>query len=206
MKNPSHIKNQKKNHPKAGSTITVEPIRDLKNIEAIKQYLESRPRDYLLFIMGINNGLRAGDLLQLRAGSFRNVREGDTIPIKEQKTGKPQEIVINKPIKKALVKYFDQLKPEDNQFLFKSRKGDNKPTTVSNVNLLVKKWCKAVNLKGNYGSHTLRKTFGYILRRKYGIGWEIISRRFNHSSPAVTRRYLGIQDDEVNDILVRCPI
>jgi len=70
----------------------------------------------------------------------------------------------------------------------------------------VKKWCKAVNLKGNYGSHTLRKTFGYILRRKYGIGWEIISRRFNHSSPAVTRRYLGIQDDEVNNILVRCPI
>jgi integrase len=156
--------------------------------------------------MGINNGLRAGDLLQLRAGPYRNVREGDTIPIKEQKTGKPQEIVINKPIKKALVKYFDQLKPEDDQFLFKSRKGDNKPTTVSNVNLLVKKWCKAVNLKGNYGSHTLRKTFGYILRREYGIGWEIISRRFNHSSPAVTRRYLGIQDDEVNDILVRCPI
>jgi len=104
MKNPSHIKNQKKNHPKAGSTITVEPIRDLKDIEAIKQYLESRPRDYLLFIMGINNGLRAGDLLQLRAGPYKNVREGDTIPIKEQNLK-----MINFYLKAAKVKINQRL-------------------------------------------------------------------------------------------------
>ncbi len=204
--NPKYRSNQERNHPKEGSKIMVDPIRSLEDIEAIKQLLDSKPRDYLLFVLGINNGLRAGDLLKLRAGSFRNVREGDTIPIKEQKTGKSQEIVINKPVKKALEKFFAELKPDDDAYLFKSRKGDNQPMTVSNVNLLVKKWCRAINLKGNYGSHTLRKTFGYILRRKYGIAWEVLSLRYNHSSPSVTRSYLGIQDDEVNGVLLRCTI
>lgn len=206
MKNAAHVANQRNNHPKAGSRIAVEPIRRLEDINAIKALLDGQPRDYLLFVMGINNGLRAGDLLRLRAGPFRNVRVGDKVPIREQKTGKPQEIVINKPIKKALVKYFAALEPDDEDHLFKSRKGGNQPITVSNANLLVKKWCRAINLRGNFGSHTLRKTFGYILRRKYGVDWEILARRYNHSSPAVTRVYLGIQDDEVNNILVRCPI
>ena len=198
--------NQSKNHPTKGSSIVVEPIREIEDIEAIKQLLESKPRDFLLFVMGINNGLRVGDLLQLRAGPFRNVKIGDTVPVREQKTGKPQEIVINKPIKKALQKYFGHFKPDDEDYLFKSRKGKNKPITVSNANMLVKKWTKAINLEGNYGTHSLRKTFGYILRRKYGVGWEILSKRYNHSSPSVTRSYLGIQDEEVNKILVQCTI
>lgn len=198
--------NQANNHPPKGSKIVVDPIRNLEDIEAIKQLLESKPRDYLLFVMGINNGLRAGDLLQLKAEPFRNAKIGDTIPVREQKTGKPQEIVINKPLKKALAKYFTLIQPKDDDYLFKSRKGDNKAMTVSNANMLVKQWTKAINLEGNYGTHTLRKTFGYILRRKYGVGWEILARRYNHSSPSVTRSYLGIQDDEVNNILVRCPI
>ena len=198
--------NQANNHPAKGSSIVVEPIRKLEDIEAIKQLLESKPRDFLLFVMGINNGLRVGDILQLKAGPFRNVKEGDTVPVKEQKTGKPQEIVINKPLKKALVSYFNQIQPDDEDYLFKSRKGENKPITVSNANMLVKKWTRAINLKGNYGTHSLRKTFGYILRRKYGVGWEILAKRFNHSSPSVTRAYLGIQDDEVKNILVSCTI
>jgi integrase len=206
LNNPRHKQNQRNNHPKRGSNITVEPIREMADIESIKRLLESNPRDYLLFTMGINAGLRAGDLLQLRAGSFRNVRDGDTIPIREQKTGKAQEIVINKPIRRALARYFDCLQPTDDQYLFISRKGDNEPLTVSAVNLLVKRWCRAIHLTGNYGSHTLRKTFGYILRRKFGVGWEILARRYNHSSPSVTRAYLGIQDDEINTILVRCAI
>ena len=206
MANAVHVLAQQANHPRRGSRIRVDPIRELPDVEAIKKLLESNPRDYLLFVLGINNGLRAGDLLQLRAGSFRNVRIGDTVPICEKKTGKAQEIVVNKSVKSALVRYFEAVKPNDDQYLFRSRKGDNRPITTQNVNLLVKKWCRAINLKGNYGSHTLRKTFGYVLRRKYGIAWEILSRRYNHSSPSVTRAYLGIQDDEINGVLVRCSI
>lgn len=206
MTNPSYKSNQSRNHPKNGTKISVDPIRSLDDITAIKKLLSDKPRDLLLFTMGINNGLRAGDLLKLKAGPFRAVGIGSTIPIKEQKTGKAQEIMINGETKKALTKYFKELEPEDDDYLFKSRKGKNNPLTVSAANMMVKQWTKAINLKGNYGTHTLRKTFGYILRRKYGVGWEIICKRFNHSAPSVTRAYLGIQDDEVNDILLQISI
>jgi hypothetical protein len=63
-------------------------------------------------------------------------------------------------------------------------------------------WALYFNLKGNYGAHSLRKTWGYIQRTKHGVGFEIICKRFNHSNPAVTMRYLGIQDKEVHDILM----
>jgi len=66
--------------------------------------------------------------------------------------------------------------------------------------------CKKINstfkLTGNYGAHTLRKTFGYIQRVHYGVGFEIICKRYNHSSPSITMRYLGIEDREVHNILM----
>ena len=74
--------------------------------------------------------------------------------------------------------------------------------TVSYVNNLDKTWCRSVNLKGNYGAHTLRKTFGYVQRTVYGVGFEVLAKRFNHSNPRITMRYLGITDAEVNGILL----
>ena len=74
--------------------------------------------------------------------------------------------------------------------------------TIQCVNNLVKKWAGEINLKGNYGGHTLRKTWGYIQRTIYGVGFEILCKRFNHSSPAITMRYLGIEDKEVQNILM----
>ncbi len=70
------------------------------------------------------------------------------------------------------------------------------------VNRLVKSWCRQINLRGNYGTHTLRKTFGYIQRVQYAVGFKIFRLWFNHSNPAVTMRYLGIEDKEVNNILM----
>ncbi|WP_306304030.1 hypothetical protein [Desulfosarcina cetonica] len=67
---------------------------------------------------------------------------------------------------------------------------------------MVKKWAHAINLKGNYGAHTLRKTFGYIQRVEFAVGFEVLSKRYNHASPAVTMRYLGITDKEVNRVLL----
>ncbi|EFI32752.1 integrase family protein [Desulfonatronospira thiodismutans ASO3-1] len=189
------------NHPKKGSSITVEPIRSQEDIKSIKKLLSGNPRDYLLFTMGINNGLRIGDLLQLKVRDVQGVKPGDTIRVKEQKTGKPNVLVINKATHKALQTYLSQTLAEPEDFLFKSQKG-NTPLTVSYANRLIKLWCKTINLRGNYGTHTLRKTFGYIQRVHYGVGYELLCKRFNHSSPAVTMRYLGIEDKEVNNILM----
>ena len=79
--------------------------------------------------------------------------------------------------------------------------GHQKPPTIMTVNRMIKERCKTINLEGNYGAHSLRKTFGYIQRTKFGVGFELICKRFNHSSPSVTMRYLGIEDKEVLEIL-----
>lgn len=190
------------NHPQKGDTTRVYPISRLEHVQAIKKLLSDNPRDFLLFTMGINNGLRAGDLLRLRVKDVRHLKEGGAIVIKESKTDKENTLMVNKPVYKALKNYLEKVDPGDDDFLFLSRKG-KEPLTIQAVNLLVKKWTKAINLNhGNYGAHTLRKTFGYIQRTKFGIGFEVLAKRFNHSSPAMTMRYLGIESREVEQILL----
>ncbi|GHV55487.1 integrase [Deltaproteobacteria bacterium] len=192
MKNP--------NHPKQGSKILVHPIQNVKDIQSIKTYLSDNPRDLLLFTLGINNGIRTGDLLKLRVSDVKDLKSGDSIQITESKTNKPNVLSINKEVHKTLRHFLATQNLTDDDYLFKSRNSDH-ALTVMAVNRLVKSWCKAINLNGNYGAHTLRKTFGYIQRTKFGVGFEVLCRRFNHSSPAITMRYLGITDKEVYSIL-----
>jgi integrase len=188
------------NHPTKGSSTVVLPIREEKDIKAIRKLLSETPRNHLLFVMGINNGLRTGDLLKLRVKDLRGMKPGDSIIIKEGKTGKQNILVINKTVHKVLAQYLAESTLSDEDYLFKSRKGDH-PLTIQAVNAFVKKWTLAINLKGNYGAHSLRKTWGYVQRINYGVGFDVICKRFNHQSPAVTMRYLGITDKEVQNIL-----
>ncbi len=189
------------NRPCKGSRITVDPIREVADIKAILELLKNKPRDYLLFTMGINNGLRSGDLLRLKVKDVRNLQSGNTITIREQKTRKDNYLVINQSVYKAITLYLDSVNLKDSDFLFISRKGSG-PLTISSVNNLVKKWTDSVNLLGNYGAHSLRKTWGYIQRTVHNVSFEVICKRFNHSNPSITMRYLGIQDSEVNAALM----
>jgi integrase len=188
------------NHPKKGSRITVEPIRRIKDIQLVSKLLSDNPRNHLLFLMGINNGLRTGDLLKLRVKQIRHLKLGDTLTIIESKTGKENFLAVNKTVYKALIRYLRSVKPDDDDFVFKSRKSDG-PLTIQAVNSLVKRWTREAKIKGNFGAHSLRKTFGYVQRKEYGVGFEVLAKRFNHSSPTITMRYLGIQDKEVKNIL-----
>jgi len=188
------------NHPAKGDNITVEPIRKIKDVQKIQKALEDNPRDLLLFTIGIQSGLRCGDLLKLRVDDVKGIKVGGTLKIIEGKTRKENVLAINKAIHKALGNYIHTMKPEGHEFLFKSRKGYNNPLTIQSVNALVKKWTKKI--KGNYGAHSLRKTWGYHQRINYGVGWEIICERYNHSNPAITMRYLGIEKKEVTNILM----
>ena len=189
------------NHPKKGDRIKVDPICQIKDIKAISKLTSDNPRDHLLFIMGINNGLRAGDLVKLKVKDVQHMKVGDTLTIRESKTGKDNILVINKTVYKALRNYLDLVQPKRSDFLFASRKGSSHIQSQA-VSKLVKKWTKAINLKGNFGAHTLRKTWGYVQRTMHGVGFEIICKRYNHSSPAITMRYLGIQDKEVHSTLM----
>jgi integrase len=194
-------KGENYNSPKVGSKIAVDPIRRMKDIQAISKMLSNNSRNNLLFVMGTNNGLRTGDLLKLKVSDVKGMRVGDTLIIREGKTGKRNILVMNKSIHKSLQIYLEALKPMDDDFLFASRKG-RRSITIQCVNNMVKKWVSEINLKGNYGAHSLRKTWGYVQRTVYGVGFEILCKRFNHSSPAITMRYLGIEDKEVQNILM----
>jgi len=186
---------------KKGSNLTVEPIRKKKDIKSISRLLKSKPRDYLLWVMGINNGLRANDLVRIKYSQVEGKKVGAVIKIVESKTGKSNVLVINKSVYKALQLYINEVNPDPDDFLFKSRKGRSHLSSQS-VGRMIRSWTDAINLKGQYGAHTLRKTFGFHQRVKYGAGYEILCKRYNHSSPAVTMRYLGIESKEVTDMLM----
>jgi len=180
----------------------VQPFTSLKDIRNIKKLLRGKPRDLLLFTLGVNSGMRVQDLLSLLVADITEKKVGGRIAVQEKKTGKENVIVVNKEILSCFNLYMAEIDPTDNQYLFRSRKGDNQPITTYRVTGLVKEWAAAMNIKGNYGAHTLRKSFCYIQRVHYGVSWEILSKRLNHSSPAITRRYLGVQQEEVEEILL----
>ena len=102
----------------------VEPIKNTRDINKIKQYLygKENKRDYCIFVVGINVGLRAGDLLSLK---INDVTDGntifDTVTIKEQKTGKTRNFALNKNAKEAIQLYINSLADYNfNDYLFKS--------------------------------------------------------------------------------------
>lgn len=182
---------------------TVEPIRDIKKINAMKKILKSDSlRNYLLFVTGINTGLRISDLLKLRVYDVldNNGNIKDSITIREKKTGKEKKFAINKSVAHALQEYFDELKRTDKDlFLFKSRKGENSPISRIQAYEILNKVAKDIGINDEIGTHTLRKTFGYHARMN-GTPIEVLQKIFNHSAPSITMRYIGITKDELENV------
>ena len=164
----------------------VEPIRDKDEIKEMKAVLKRQNfRDYLLFELGINSGLRISDLLQLKV---KNVKNKDKVELKEQKTDKIKSFTINPRLKRLIDDYITGLDPEE--YLFQSRKGDNKPISRVQAYRVLRKAADKVELE-KVGTHTLRKTFGYHQYKKFK-DVAMLQRIFNHSSPSVTLDYIGI--------------
>jgi integrase len=186
------------NRPAKGSTIKVDPIRKVKDIKAIKTMLKDKPRDLCLFTLGINTNLRASDLLGITVGMVKDLKPKDELVLKERKTGKHRRITLNKAVVAAIRGLLTSREYEkDDDPLFQGQRG---PLTVPSINRLVKGWCRAINLKGNYGSHSLRKTFGYHQRVTFGRGIPELMVVFNHSTQRQTLDYLCIQPNEIRDI------
>lgn len=191
--------------------MTVEPIRDMKKIEAMKKILLADrtfgKRNHLLFVFGINSGLRISDILSMTIADVATAKGKvrKQVTIKEKKTGKNKTFVLNKNITAVLQEYLDEM-PElvPNIPLFKSRKLDK--TGKYKALSRIQAWeilTKAAKMAGieNMGTHTMRKTFGYHAYRA-GYGIEKLQEVFNHSSPAITKRYIGITQDEINEIYI----
>lgn len=188
-----------------------EPIKSLDDIQYISQYLiqNGRYRDNLLFVAGINFGLRCGDLLKLKVGHILT-EDGtayrDKIVIREQKTKKIREAYLNDAICDAADLYFGDAGTVDlNDYLFKSQcnrvKSKGTPMTVRSVERLLKTIINdECGLDVHASTHTLRKTFSYHILmnapdRTRAV--EFLMKILGHSSPSVTLAYAGITKEEI---------
>ncbi len=181
--------------------IAVEPIRDKRKLNDMKIYLKGKNlRDYTLLIVGINVALRISDLLALTWGDLLNVNQKSfkSINLREGKTKKKRKIELNKASQKALSELLETLDGYQlNNYIFKSRESINKPITRQQALNVLKQAAKAVGIKDNIGTHTLRKTWGYHAW-KQGFSPALIMETLNHSNLNMTKRYLGIRQDDIN--------
>ena len=178
----------------------VQPIRNLKQIETIKKLLKQQNlRDYCLFVLGINSGLRISDLLKLQVIDVtENGKIKDRIRLREKKTNKFKDFPLSEKTKQAIKEYLKTRNYKENEPLFVSRK--NRGFLLrQQAYKIINDVAKSVGIKEKIGTHTLRKTFGY---HAYNNGYDIaiIQKLFNHSSTAVTLRYIGITQDEMDDV------
>jgi integrase len=185
------------NHPRQGDQIKVDPIKSVKDIKAIKKLLAGNALYAALFTVGINTNLRAGDLLKITADQVRGLCPMGEIEIREEKTKKTRRLSLNEACIEAINALLARRTYQDDDILFQGQRG---PLTVGSVHRLVKSWCRSINLKGNFGSHTLRKTWGYHQRVTFGVGLPELMVCFNHSTQRQTLQYLCIQPEEVKVI------
>lgn len=182
--------------------IEVNAIKNKRQIENMKKVLKSNNmRDYLLFVMGINVGLRISDLLDLRISDVVNFngKVKPDVTIKEGKTKKIRTFTINKSTSNAIKEYLSTLDYSMDWYLFKSRKGINSPISRVQAWKVLNDSAKVCGITEDIGTHTLRKTFGYW-SYKQGIDITLLQKVFNHSSPAITLRYIGITQEDIRDV------
>lgn len=167
----------------------VQPIRKKEKIEEMKtELLKKGYRNYMLFVLGINTGLRISDLLELKV---EDVRGKTHIVLIEQKTKKTKKFLINNQLREDLNKYTEGM--TDNEYLYQSQKGNNKPISRVQAYRILNDAARNVDLE-DIGTHTLRKTFGYWHYKQYK-DVALLQELFNHSAPSVTLRYIGINQD-----------
>lgn len=167
----------------------VQPIRDTDKIQEIKEKLRKKSeRNYMLFVIGINTGLRVSDILKLQV---KHVKNTEHIIITEQKTGKQKRILITPGLKKELKGYIENR--NDNEYLISSREGENKPIARNTAYLILRNTAQECGIR-EIGTHTMRKTFGYHFYNQYKDLATLMD-IFNHSAERITLIYIGVNQD-----------
>lgn len=197
-----------------------DPLKSLDDINRISQYLISnrRYRDNMLFICGINFGLRISDLLRLR---FCNLINDDLtfkaeFPILEKKTMNTRKVrknrwlSINDAVVDAVLLYLQNVPSKLDDFMFRSESTNGKDKNVAlsrkSVDRILKEIHDTLGIHAHMSSHTLRKTFGYhqmAMDNNDARKLLVLQKMFGHSSVAQTMEYIGITDEEINEAYMK---
>ncbi len=184
-----------------------QPIKDRNDIQRLKQYYLERNqvRDYALFTLGVNTSLRIGDLLTLKwedVYDFTRENYRTHIRLIEQKTGKSTQIALNQEAVASLERLKETAVLTDSSYLFRSRKGENRPIGRTQAYHIIKKAVSELQISGVISCHSLRKTFGYHAW-KDGVPPALIMSIYNHSSLEITKRYLSIDQDDKDTVFLK---
>jgi integrase len=170
----------------------VKPLKNKQHEIELINYLEVEdPRMHLFYLISRFTGFRAGDILTMRV---RDVKDREYICLIEEKTNKERKVKINKDLKKALVIYIAGKK--NYEVLFPSRKGANKPISVTQAYRLLRGAAENLGIEG-VGTQTGRKGFGYAIYKRTG-DIALVQALYNHAATKTTMSYLDI-DQEVRD-------
>lgn len=187
----------------------VQPIRKKTDLESMKRALRKRSlRDYALFVLGVNSGLRISDLLKLRVKDVliqgkRRPQITDRIRLREKKTGKTKDFPLNVPARSALGEYIrtNNPAPEGPLFLSRKRGANGEARSISKVQAwkILSDTAVQVGITEKIGTHSLRKTFAYHAYKK-GVDISLLQKLLNHASQTETLRYMGILRDDLDQV------
>ena len=179
------------------------PIKDLDEIQAMKDALldgsRFQYRNYALFVIGCNLGLRASDLLSLRINEVTDERTfdlKDEITVYEQKTGKYRPLRFNAAVRESILMLLEHHSFKS-QYLFESQKGNH--IGVSAVCTILKQAAERAEISQNIGTHSMRKTFGFhqlTVHPNDARFLAALQKMFNHRDSLTTLRYIGLTDSE----------
>ena len=175
----------------------VEPIKDKKQVEAVERYLaEHSKRNQLIWAFGINTGLRVSDILGLNVS---DVEGKSYVEIREKKTGKYKRFPLNNKLQKLIKEYLPERQKqytlEDEEPLFIGKL--HKRLDRSQVYRFLDTACKRLGILVNVGTHTMRKSFGFHFYKQYN-DIALLQKILNHSNPAITLKYIGITQEEID--------
>nr|WP_285876959.1 tyrosine-type recombinase/integrase [Fictibacillus phosphorivorans] len=173
-------------------------MRDIKQINAIKRYLKKQSeRDYVLFVFGINTGLKITDMLSIKVEDLLTenglIKDYYSLAQKEEEPSK--EIFLNETVKKVVVQYIKNAKLNSSDYLFLSKK-TKLPITRQQAYRIISCAADQVGIKGKIGTNSLRKTFGFHAYKR-GVAISLLQKHFNHSNASETLKYLGISKEEI---------
>jgi site-specific recombinase XerD len=175
----------------------VEALRDIKQINAIKRFLKKQSdRDYVLFVFGINTGLKITEMLSIKVEDIMTEQSCiksyySWVPKDGEST---KEVFLNETVQKILFLYIQSANLKSEDYLFLSKK-TKMPITRQQAYRIISQAAAQVGIKGKIGTNSLRKTFGFHAYKR-GVAISLLQKHFNHSNPSETLKYLGISKNE----------
>lgn len=174
---------------------TVSPIKSKKKITQMKKFLENHSsRDYCLFLLGINTGIKLPELLCLRVHDVCS-KDGEIPEFLTIPSYNNPPVYLNASIRRSLKNYLNENSFIATDYLFKSRKTAN-PITRQQAYRIINTAAKHAGIEEPVGMTTLRKTFGYHAYSQ-GVAISLIQKRLQHASPSETKHFIGIDQEAV---------